>query len=544
MGISYFTLGEFETAIEILKQYCEVGGWDEEIYRSLLKMAEASHMLGDYDNSMQYVLKAVALMPQYPMAYELLCHFELTAKNYKEALEWCKVALSKPFPKTASIFDPTSRDRAILNGALCEYELGNRREAVELLKKVKTIDVSPLLPDFEYEASIERLHDILPALFKHYDDPGVVYNGLKEEIRYRPEFRKYRERFTEPRTWEKGSIVFFCGRGYEEWGPHTLDKGMGGSEEAIVYLSKELAKLGYSVTVYGEVSEPKADMIQDAVAVRWLPWQMIDKRDKFDTLVIWRYPQFATQFTANKMFIDMHDLLPEEIVKPYKNAHYLFKTQWHKDQYPDIENFSVIGNGIVTDQFKTKKKKPFSVIYPSAYYRGLECLLDVWKDVKEQVPEATLDVYYGWQSWVSAEGEDEFYHRMCDKLEKAKELGVTEHGRVDHQTLADKMAQTKVWAYPTEFPEIHCITAIKANMANCKPVITDVAALAETGGPVASFIESDTIYRNDFAKEEFTEELVKALKTDMTKEEKQLQTDFAQKHDWSNIAKEWKERIQ
>jgi glycosyltransferase involved in cell wall biosynthesis len=445
------------------------------------------------------------------------------------------MAVKKPVPENASIYDPTSRDRTILTGALCEYQLGNFRDAAELIRQVKTIDTSDIRAEFDYEASVERLNAVLPALFKHYKDPATLWSGLHDDIKYRPEFRKIRERYTQPKTWGKGSIVFFCGKGYEEWGPQTLDQGMGGSEEAIVYLSRALAKQGHDVTVYGELAEPIEDQ-----GVTWLPWSQVDKRDHFDTLIVWRAPEFATQFKANKMFVDMHDLLPVESVKPLKDVTYLFKSQWHKDKYPKVTDYKIIPNGIQVDQFKTAKKKKNSVIYPSAYYRGLETLLALWPKVREQVPDATLDVYYGWNSWVGLEGENDFYHRMVAKFEKMESMGVKEHGRVDHETLAKKMGESKVWAYPTEFPEIFCITAVKANLAGCKPVITDVAALAETGGPSASFVETDNIYSDEYSREKFVKEIVKALKEDHDPAE---QIEWAKKFDWSKVAKSWMEAI-
>lgn len=537
LGISYFTLKEFEKAIEILEEYCKVGGWDEEVYRSLIKMAEASHMLGNYDNSIQYAVRAVALMPEYPMAYEVLAHFEFQAGNYKDALEWTKMALTKPYPRNASIFDPTSKDRAMLTGALCEFQLGNAREAYQILQRVKTVNITGLLPHMKYEANVQNLIEALPKMSELYKDKKVLWDYLDDDIKWRPEMRKFREAVTKPRKWGPNSIVYFCGKGYEEWGPHTWDKGMGGSEEAVVYLTEELAKLGYDVTVFGEISKP----LVTENGVKWHNWKEIDRRDEFDTLVIWRMPQFATQFTAKRMLIDMHDLMPAEMVKPYKNAHYMFKTQWHKDQYPNITNYSIVPNGIVASQFnKSVKKRPYSVIYPSAYYRGLECLLGVWKDVKKEVPEATLDVYYGWQSWVANEGEDDFYHRMVKLFDELKDYGVTEHGRVDHQTLADKYMETKVWAYPTEFPEIHCITAVKANLAGCKPVITDVAALRETGGPSASIISTDKIYTDEYNQNKFKKELIKALKEE---HDPKVQQEWAKQFDWVNVAKDWKESI-
>ena len=70
------------------------------------------------------------------------------------------------------------------------------------------------------------------------------------------ELRRIRELFNQPRTWEDKEIAIFCGEGYEEWGPHPLDKGMGGSEEAIVYLAPQLQKLGYKITVCGAAAKP------------------------------------------------------------------------------------------------------------------------------------------------------------------------------------------------------------------------------------------------------------------------------------------------
>ncbi len=535
LGISYFTMHEYENAITVLNEYIKVGGWDEEIYRSVTKISEAYFMMGDVDNAIMEALKATAIMPDYPQAFHLLCHYESQANNHAQALEWGRVALAKPTPKGASIYDPTSNDRTKLTMSLSHFALGEYVEAFNLMKGVKSINTGDIYDSFKYMAEVVTLKKVLPGLYQFYDDPSILWEQLSDDVKYLPELRSVREQLTTPKVWEDNSIVFFCGKGYEEWGPHTLDKGMGGSEEAIVYLTPQLAKLGYAVTVYGEIDEPFS---KDGVT--WLPWNYIDKRDEFNTLVIWRMPQFVSQFKAKKLFVDMHDQMPKDVVKPYKDAIYLFKSQYHKDFYPNIENFAVIPNGIDVSQFKDTKKKPYSVIYPSAYYRGLETLVDLWPEVKKQVPEATLDIYYGWESWLKLEGENAFYNRMVEKLETAKELGVTEHGRVDHKTLAKKYAESKVWAYPTEFPEIFCITAVKANLAGCKPVITDVAALKETGGPQASVISSDTIYSNEYAREKFVTKLVEALKSehDATEQKK-----WAKAYDWSNVAKLWKEQI-
>lgn len=539
LAISHYTQKNYDLAINLFKQYIEVGGWDEEIYRSLVKISECYYAKKDYDNAIRHGLEAIGFMPELPMAYHAVAQYEFKQKNYKQALEWVKVAVQKKAPENMSIYDPTQANRSLLTGALCEYELGNYREAVELVKKVTVVDVSELLPEFEKEASIERLRDILPALFKHYKDPKVLWESLHDSIKYDSRFRAYREQFTEPETWSKGSIVFFCGKGYEEWGAHTLANGMGGSEEAVVYLSRELVKRGYRVTVFGEVPEAYDDWVDKKKnqAVSYRPWQHIDRRDTFDTMIVWRAPQFAGQFKANKILIDMHDKLPEGMVKPFKNATYMFKSQYHASLYPQITNYSVVGNGIDGSQFKNEvSKKVGSVGYFSAYYRGLECLLDMWGEIRKEVPKATLDVYYGWQSWVGAEGEDDFYQRMCKKLDDLKDQGVTEHGRVDHEQLAKAMQETQVWAYPTEFEEIYAITATKAREAQCQSVYTGVAALKETARGIE--IPSEHIYTDPEAQKAFINTVVKELK-DPSKLKAKVPNRY-----WKDVAKQWSSIIE
>jgi glycosyltransferase involved in cell wall biosynthesis len=178
-----------------------------------------------------------------------------------------------------------------------------------------------------------------------------------------------------------------------------------------------------------------------------------------------------------------------------------------------------------------EQRKNNSVGYFSAYYRGLECLLKFWPQVRKRVPDATLDVYYGWESWVATEGYDDFYDRMEKKFAEMKDQGVTVHGRVDHETLAKAMRQTQVWAYPTEFPEIHCITALKAQEAGCWPVVTTVGALNEvvtTGVKIAS----KKIYTDEYKQKKFIEAVVDGLKTNHPKF-------IDSKRYWSTVAGDW-----
>lgn len=130
LGISHFTRREFREAINVLEQYIQVGGWDEEVYRSIMKISESFFMLGELDRAVLEALKAIAVLPTYPAAYHLLTHLEYQQGNLKEAIEWGKLALSKPTPENISIDDPTAPERTALTLGMCYYQLGQYRNAL------------------------------------------------------------------------------------------------------------------------------------------------------------------------------------------------------------------------------------------------------------------------------------------------------------------------------------------------------------------------------------------------------------------------------
>ena len=181
-------------------------------------------------------------------------------------------------------------------------------------------------------------------------------------------------------------------------------------------------------------------------------------------------------------------------------------------------------------------KKPYSVGYFSSYDRGLECLLDMWPKIKEQVPEATLDIYYGWDSFDNVHRTNpEMMKWKWVMIRKMNQPGVKEHGRVDHKTLADKMKEIQVWAYPTLFTEISCITALKTAEAGMHQVTTGVAALAETAQN-GTVVACEDIYTNTEKQQEFIDAVVTALKDPQPS--KQVDGVY-----WSDVAKKWHEAM-
>ncbi len=366
LGMSYFTKREYAKAAETLVDYLGFDNDnDEDVYRSLCLISESAWNLKAHNDAKEYALKAIEVIPEYPMGYWLMGQYEVSLGKLESGLEWLKTSETKPDPETLAVWDPTSRDRSKLLMATTLFELGRHNEALAVLKRVKNPAlVDDLYNHFVDEADKETFINLLPRIRKFYKSDEELFNSLSSDLKYDVRLKALRNKVTKPKKWGDKSLVIFCGQGYEEWGPHTLDKGMGGSEEAVVYLSRELARLGWVVTVYAEAegydddtftSEPRPPIELEGkrTKVMWRPWQEIDTRDEFNVFVSWRSPQFAEKVKAKVKIVDLHDVVPAEIVKD-QDATYFVKSQYHRDLYKHLpdEKFVVVGNGIRKEQFK------------------------------------------------------------------------------------------------------------------------------------------------------------------------------------------------
>lgn len=189
------------------------------------------------------------------------------------------------------------------------------------------------------------------------------------------------------------------------------------------------------------------------------------------------------------------------------------------------------------------KRDPFRVCYTSSYDRGLEHLLAIWSEVKEAVPEANLHVYYGWDLFARFYGDNPERMAWMNKINKLLEQdGVVHHGRVSQPQIVKEMKKANIWAYPTHFGEISCISAMKAQAYGAMPVVVDYAAL-NTTVIFGRKIDGD-IYDKE-TKEEFKEQLILQLKNYEYEEEyrKDMMNWAKETFPWSKVAKQWSDEF-
>jgi len=191
--------------------------------------------------------------------------------------------------------------------------------------------------------------------------------------------------------------------------------------------------------------------------------------------------------------------------------------------------------------FAKIKRDPYRLIYTSAQDRGLEILLKLFPQIKKEIPETTLHIFYGWQTWDSVYKDDLAQQEWKKNiLEMQKQPGVTDYGRVTHEQIATEYLKSSIWVYPTEFTEISCITGMKAQAAGCVPVTTTVAALNETVQHGVK-LDYEDIYTNKRAQKEWVDSVVYLLKNQWKQIEirEEMIPWAKKKFSWDKVAENW-----
>jgi glycosyltransferase involved in cell wall biosynthesis len=195
-----------------------------------------------------------------------------------------------------------------------------------------------------------------------------------------------------------------------------------------------------------------------------------------------------------------------------------------------------------TDTFVMERR--YDIGFFSSADRGLDVLLELIPKIEEKLGRKVTSCWaYGWNTY------DQFHAQNPDKMKwkwqvirAMNEVGMDAKGRLSHDELSDLMRDTDVWAYPTSFPEIHCITALKAQAAGCRPVTSGYAALQET----VFYDEEDIelIHEKPDKLEEFVDRVVKTLQTPRDEEALAKHAEMVKaKTSWKQVAKVWDEAL-
>ena len=550
-GNSLIEVGRLEEALEQFAIYLEQSTWDEEKYQVTLRMNTIYRELGMLDMAKIMSLKAVEMIPTANMAYLSLAELAALDKKWTDVIHWVTIFNDAETLSDGMIHNPmTTEVQPLILLQRAYVELGSFEKAMSCtrllrqkmparIKDWEAVDAfcAKELRDLDLIKSYEKIIEVTPE-----EERQAIYDSIPTSIAKYPPF--YRNQ-TKDRPDGKKVVAIFCGfDDTQEWGPESIKQGIGGSEEAVINISREYADLGWTVEVYNNcTNEGKID------GVNWYQASASNPNDLVDLCILWRHPHLVKNAPRGRQtWLWNHDLCDgmepyysEEIMEQIDRV--MFLSNSHRQTAPWVadEKVMITSNGIDPFLVVDGDNDANTVIYASSPDRGLDTLLSYWPEVVKARPDAKLKVFYGFNKWFDLryKNDKEMMQWKQDLLDQMEnDPSVTYYGSVGQDVLAEHISSSGVWAYPTHFGETNCITAMKMQAGGAIPVCSNYAALNET---VKFGVKLGEYEVPEFDPEEFKAELIdmigneekqKAIRSEMK--------DWSKKNfTWKKIASEW-----
>lgn len=505
MGNQHFAMGGWREAIRWYERLLEIGQNTYEKWQSAVYLSMAYERLGDLDAAINAALEAIKEQPKHPEPYYRLAACYVLSAEFEKAEWWTRMGREReapPFFVFKNPLDYTFNQRVVLSDALAQ--MGRVQEAKAELEAAHAAypdeRVGNAIAHYrEMEANAGKANAYV-TLAHTLGSDWAIENGprLPAEVRafgrvrdvYVPALLRARPN-TQPR------IVFWCGRSIEEWYPETLEEtGIGGSETAVIKVAERFAGDGWRVDVYNGAG--RYEGLYEGVGY-WDPERLAGGGEVGTVFVSWRQPGAHPRgMEAGAGILWCHDLNygPDVAADMQLWDRVLGVSAWHADMLRRFytlpaEMVDFVPNGIDLGRFGPDTRKvPFRCVYASSPDRGLERLLRLWPRIVEQEPAAELHVAYGWtvfdamaqtRPWMAA-----YKRRITDLLEHTP--GVVWRDRLPQAELARLYSESYVWAYPSSFLEVSCISAMEAMAGGAVPVCSASGALKETVGTAGAVV--------------------------------------------------------
>jgi len=348
--------------VELLKDYIRKSGWAEERGQCWEYLSMIHRERQEYKKAIFALMQSLYEWPETPSVYIQLSLVYTLMKDWVKALHWVKLAGHVEIPKTTLVITPRDYKTMMLESLFHIYlNTGKLDEAYKVAQGLAELLPTDINKDrLVGVEDVKHRNDIAHYIVKlayHLKETNQeeqlknLLNSIPLEIVNEPALVNLRQTMMPPRDWTDKEIAIYCGAGFEKWSPKSIAKGLGGSEEAVVYNSRELAKLGWKVVVYADPQDDKGDY----EGVEFRNHYEMNWRDNFNILIAWRQiGVFDLPIKTKKAYLWNHDIqnpmtyTPERIAKIDK---VFFLSQWHRENVPSNilpnEKVMITGNGVV-----------------------------------------------------------------------------------------------------------------------------------------------------------------------------------------------------
>jgi FkbM family methyltransferase len=379
----------------------------------------------------------------------------------------------------------------------------------------------------------------------------------------------------------KIAIVDLLGLCYD--GTTLSKQGLGGSESAVILISKELVKLGFQVDVYNNCNDSKSSSgVYDGV--RYIDHTeykdahptydvFISSRSVFPFFVGHQYAKMAND--AKHKVLWMHDTFcqgDEHIENMLTSGaiNELFTlSDWHTSYVTTCAHgpkrmFEVLKkyiwqtrNGAVKhiEEVDLSKKDRNHFVYNASATKGLLPLLrNIWPEVKKNIPTAKLTCIGGFYRFREGAEPDEQEKTVRDLMDNPDILSmdVKFTGVISQQEIAEILADASFMLYPPDFPETFGISSLESLLYKTPIITGNFGALEETAIDMACYKVDYPAVPNGLyphidatsQAKKFVQTVIRAYNDTYLHQQKQnycdVVTDIA---GWDTVALQWKQHL-
>lgn len=344
---------------------------------------------------------------------------------------------------------------------------------------------------------------------------------------------------------------------------HSLEKkALGGSETAFICMAKALAKRGHTVHAFANCPNPS---IVDGVA--FYPLEQFPSQAAqlpYDIVISSRWPEvLRSPCNEGLRILWCHDTLEDTnrfMGNLYRTDLVFLLSQFHlanyKSKCDEVDKFSwVTSNGVDLDLCKsvlTKptynapiKRLPKRLLFTSRPERGLHHLLgDIFPLVVKEIPDVEICYCNYPLDGMKVPDHVKEITQFCDIQTRQFPKNITNLGHLTKERLYEEMSKASVLAYPTNFPEISCISIMEAQACGLPVVSTNDFALPETLHPAAG-----VLIDGKPPSSEYIEKFARAVIDLLNDPERRIEMGRAgiahveSKYSWDAVAESWEQRF-
>lgn len=371
----------------------------------------------------------------------------------------------------------------------------------------------------------------------------------------------------------------------------TLNKiGLGGSESAVIYITKELAKIGFEVYVFNDCNgDYSSEGVYDGVTYLELNQSNIDNYSNFDVIISSRSAIVFSPKEYLNNFINKQNIDYSNFIKNSKKIVWLHDTFCQGDNilehlvetslidciftlsdfhtnyitncnHGNRRNFEVLKNKIFQtrnginrfiDWVDISKKDKNLFVYNASTSKGLVPLIEyIWPEIKKYIPDARLKVIGGFYRFKNSLPDEQ--ELKYNTLVQSNPKDVEFTGIIPQNKIAEILAEASFMLYPASFPETFGISTLESLNYNTPLLTCRFGALEETAIDSACYkipyaIEPNSLFPNinrEWQNMAFVNMVVKAYNNTYLHQQKMyLCNKVKNVSTWDTVALQWKQKL-